>query len=548
MAKGLELTVKEVLGRDTFQDARLVAGAEGLSRPVKWTHILETKDFDLLINGGELILTTGSGLELDSANEETYQRLINKNAAGICIEKGEYFSELSTNIIELANQHKFPIIVFENLVKFVDITQDLHTSIINQHHQKLHELSELTTEFTHLSLSHNGILKILKKLHDYFRLPALFIADDSHSYYHPPEKKELEELIRRHVKTWKKDNLQRKTLTIADRSFAICPVIGLGQVWGYLCMEIVEFSIDDFFYSVLDRASLAIAQILLRDRTIEERKLKSEDELVRNLIQGKDYNRDDIQTFLTFSSSNLYYRVIVIKTEIPNFQMGEGDWEEMKLKRSMLIRTLFKQHGLFPAVSVRKHEIAVICSFISTEELKQDTTNFSKLINRIYTIDEKNILEGSQCQAGVSGVFKNIDDVGKHYEQAGEILQLAATISPTYFYDKAGIYRLLIQLKNSGELVQYIEDYLGPLLVHDSENDSNLLYTLTVYLECGCSKKEAAEKLYIVRQTLYHRLEKIEQLLKVDYTEAGNRLALETAIKAHQFLEFPDYHNRQENI
>ncbi|WP_245807778.1 PucR family transcriptional regulator [Halobacillus massiliensis] len=539
MPKGLELTVNDVVVRDMFNDARLAAGAGGLNRPVKWTHILETQDFDSLINGGELILTTGFGLQLDTDDQQPFQRLIDKGAAGICIEKGEYFSELSEDIAELANQHNFPIIIFEKIVKFVDITQDLHTLIINQHHRKLHELSELTKEFTQLSLSHNGSLKILKKLYDYFGLPVLFAADDVKSYYHPPETKELEELIHAHVKMWKKENFQHQVLMIDNQGFAICPVIGFGQVWGYLCVQINGFSPDDFFFSILDRASLAVAQILLRNRTIEERKLKSEDDLVRNLMEGKEYDRNDLETFLTFAGNNLYYRVIVFKTALPDLQMGEGDWEEMKLKRSMVIRSLFKRHGFFPAVSVRRHEIAVICSFISTEEFKKDTSNFSKLINSIYTVDEKNVLDGRQCQAGVSAVFKDIENVSEHYNQAKDILQLAAAnISSTIFYDKAGIYRLLLQLRKSGELEQYVEDYLGRLLVHDAENDSDLLNTLTIYLESGCSKKEAAEKLYIVRQTLYHRLDKIEQLLNVDYTIGVNRLALETAIEANKFMKF----------
>jgi len=63
-----------------------------------------------------------------------------------------------------------------------------------------------------------------------------------------------------------------------------------------------------------------------------------------------------------------------------------------------------------------------------------------------------------------------------------------------------------------------------------------LLITLSKYLECLGSKKEASEQLFIVRQTLYHRLEKIQQLLDLDLLEPNNRLAIETAIKAHSFL------------
>ena len=61
----LKLTVRDVLSRDSFKHAKVVAGKEGLDRQVKWSHVLEVKEFDALINGGEMILTTGVGLQLD---------------------------------------------------------------------------------------------------------------------------------------------------------------------------------------------------------------------------------------------------------------------------------------------------------------------------------------------------------------------------------------------------------------------------------------------------------------------------------------------------
>lgn len=59
------LLVRDVLKRKYFESAKLIAGHHGLERQVQWTHILEIKDFDTLINGGELILTTGVGLQLE---------------------------------------------------------------------------------------------------------------------------------------------------------------------------------------------------------------------------------------------------------------------------------------------------------------------------------------------------------------------------------------------------------------------------------------------------------------------------------------------------
>jgi PucR family transcriptional regulator, purine catabolism regulatory protein len=51
--------------------------------------------------------------------------------------------------------------------------------------------------------------------------------------------------------------------------------------------------------------------------------------------------------------------------------------------------------------------------------------------------------------------------------------------------------------------------------------------TLKVYLHTNGQKKDPAERLFIVRQTLYHRSEKIKQLLGPDFMQTEKRLALE---------------------
>lgn len=532
------LTVKDILKRKTFKSAKVIAGSKGLTRQVKWSHILEIKEFESLINGGELILTTGVGLQLDHPTQLKYVKsLIGKNAAGICIEIGTYFKELPIELIKLAEQHDFPILIFEEIVKFVDITQDLHTLIINQHHQMLSQLDTQSWKFMSLSLTPNGILKILQELHHYFRQGVLFINDDSKSYYYPPEIRISETSIREYIEKTQMDNTDHRTFVLHNNTFVLIPVIGLGQTWGYLCLQVKQPLSNEFFFLILDRAALAIAQILLRNRTIEERRQNMEGEIVRNLMIGQKYEQDDIHTYLPSTSSNMYFRIFIIRMDFPKINIGEEDWEEVKMQRSMLVRSLFKRHGFFPAISSGKTEISVISSFIAADSIKEETDRFLQIIQRIREIKEQSFIEGSSCTFGISKVYKDINQVKDGYKEAKEVFKMhSSTIAKTYFYEDLGIYRLLLILKKSGYLENYINDYLNVVLNYDQRMESDLFKTLSVYLECNGVKNETADRLFIVRQTLYNRLEKLETLLGEDFMEPSNRLALEVAIKAHQLV------------
>ncbi len=534
MISKFELTIHEMLQRETFKNAKVVAGEAGLNRQVKWTHILETNEFDSLINGGELILTTGAGLKLDAAKELTYVRnLMNRNTAGICVELGTHVNQISDAVIQLANAHQFPIIVFERFVKFVDITQDLHALIINQHHQMLNQLNELSTKFNELSLLPNGILKILQELHAYLKKGVLYITGEARSYYYPPEVKYIEEKVRHRLSDIGDHHVKDKVITLDEERYALVPVKGLGQIWGYLCVPVEENILAEFLFSVMDRAALAIAQIMLRNRTIEERKQNKEDKLVRDLLHGKYEDSDALYMISPLAEKDFQYRLILIQMDEAETMVDEDDWSEVKLQRAVMFRSLLKQHGFHPAVSVGKNNIAIIASFRVMDDAQQTTTKFTQVVQAVKDMHAHNIFDGHACTFGMSKVNKDISALAACYQEAKKVLFLqGANISPSIFYENIGVYQLLLH-QQPEHLNAYIADCLAPLIEYDQETNNQLLRTLEVYLDCLGSKKEAAEQLFIVRQTLYYRLRKMEELLGKDFMEPDNRFALELAMKAY---------------
>lgn len=531
------LTVRDIIERESFRSAKVIAGSKGLNRQVKWTHILEVQEIESLINGGELILTTGVGLQLDPQTQLKYvKRLIEKNASCICIERGTYFKEIPKELIELANEQDFPLIVFEEKVKFVDITQDLHTLIINRHHQTLSKLDTLSRKFIDLSLSHNGILKILQELNHYFNQGILFLTDDGKSYYYPSEIREFETEVRSYL-GYDRDNTVQMIFTLKSQSFALTPVRGLGQVWGHLCMNINPTLFNDMYFLILDRAALSIAQILLRNKTLEERKQNLEDDFVQQLLKGRDFDKNDIQTYLPATSRNMHFRIFVIQLDFPDYNIGEDDWEELKLQRAILVRTLFKRQGFFPSVSSKKTEISVISSFIAADHLKERKDRFEQITDHIRQLNSHQFFEGSKCSFGISRVYNDVMHVKFGYSESQKVLKMQSSgITTSYFYEDLGVYRLLLQLQEKEQLEDYVDNYLNVVLEYDKKHNSDLYSTLCTLLECNGVKNEAADKLFIVRQTLYNRLEKLEQLLGADFMEPSKRLAIEVAIKGYNLI------------
>ncbi|PIC99971.1 PucR family transcriptional regulator [Sporosarcina sp. P29] len=534
----LSLTVKDVLARETFKHAKVVAGSNGLDRQVRWSHVLEVSEFSSLVNGGEIILTTGLHLQLDSATQLKYiKQLIELDVACLCVEIGYYVSEIQQEIIALADAQQFPIVVFEKAVKFVDISQDLHTVIINRHYEMLSKLDTLSRRFNELSLMPNGILKILHELHSLFNQHVLFISDEAKSYYYPVESSSWKKSIKEFLSESPTQKLKQDIYIIDDQAFVLFPINGLGQALGYLCLHLPQATADKFAILILDRASLAIAQILLRIRTIQERNQYNEDEFVRNLLHGRPVDQEDIQSYLPTKSPNTHYRIFVIELDTNETTIDENSWEEIRLQQSMTIRSVFKRHSFFPTISVTRNEITIIASFIASGKHVKDINRFTQVAKQLTSMDDDSLFNEREYTFGISLVHHNQSQIKEGYTEAKRVIELKQLILfESDFYEDLGIYRLLLLLNEQEYLEHYVEDYLQDLIDYDKKTDSNLFETLRIYLECGGSKKETADRLFIVRQTLYHRLEKIESIMGENFMSPLNRIALEVAILAKKVL------------
>ncbi len=86
---GSPLTVADVLALPVLAAGRprVVTGADGLHRPVRWVHITELTDPASFLKGGELVLTTGMPLPEAAAAVRRYvDELADVGAAALVIE------------------------------------------------------------------------------------------------------------------------------------------------------------------------------------------------------------------------------------------------------------------------------------------------------------------------------------------------------------------------------------------------------------------------------------------------------------------------------
>lgn len=548
MNDGLSLHVNEVLRRPIFKKARLVAGHDGLHRRIRWVHVLETTEVETLIHGEEMILSTGIGFSSDIASCLAYLRkLIDLHASCLCIEMGKYFDRIPEEMIHMADESAFPVIIFPEKVRFVDITQDLHASLINQHYQRLHELEKISREFHRLTLTSQGIYQVLKLLYQSSKLQVVYYPLYGQSQFvpriHPNDQEALLQFIQDHLKF----NSDTDTHGLPyewkyrGKSLLLQPVGAMGQTWAYVGILSNE-PFNEFGYLMLDSASISIAQEWLRKRYMEEKKNYAEHLWVSDLLNNQIKQEDQLQTILGSDYHKLNqtpYHVCVI--EIENlysrpFNSLDDEIESTQFHLSAKLRSLFEQHSFQPLITVKNNRMDVIANDLGSS--KSPKQRLHQVFQSFQRMNWDPRLQHLRFRIGVGELYTQLHNAHLSYQEAMQALFMSPYIKKEIiFYDDLGIYQLLMRLREGNSLEFFVQKHLGPLIEEDQAKGSALLATLKAFLDNNCSKQLTAQKLSIVRQTLYYRLEKISELLGYDLSSPERRITLQVAFLAYRLLQ-----------
>ncbi|KMT53350.1 PucR family transcriptional regulator [Pseudomonas fildesensis] len=97
-------------------------------------------------------------------------------------------------------------------------------------------------------------------------------------------------------------------------------------------------------------------------------------------------------------------------------------------------------------------------------------------------------------------------------------------------YDELGVLKLLSGVRDRALLDQFLNERLGPLLRHDLHHGPSLMPTLEAWFHENGNLMAAAQRLAVHRNTLTHRVQRIEALCGLTLDNAYDRLDIGIAL------------------
>lgn len=117
---------------------------------------------------------------------------------------------------------------------------------------------------------------------------------------------------------------------------------------------------------------------------------------------------------------------------------------------------------------------------------------------------------------GFSNPFTNIIDIRDFYKQSTKTIEYALQTnkkSGLFYYKDFTFYEMLSICQSQTDLLYFCDPDLMRLLTYDNEHRSDLMLTLYHYLEETANSLQAAKALFIHKNTLLYRLDKIRSIL-----------------------------------
>ena len=170
------------------------------------------------------------------------------------------------------------------------------------------------------------------------------------------------------------------------------------------------------------------------------------------------------------------------------------------------------------------------------KELKSDVSEAEILRLAQNIVDTLTAEDMAYVSVGVSTVVDNIQDLAQAYREARVALEVGKvfdTEKNIISYDNLGIGRLIYQLPTT-----LCELFLNEVFKKESINvlDSETIGTIQKFFENNLNVSETSRKLFVHRNTLVYRLDKIKKLTGLDLREFDDAIIFKVAMMVNKYL------------
>lgn len=534
-------TIAEVLELQEVRsgEPELIAGGRGIDREIRWAHVVAGAGAAELVDGGELVLTTGAGWPRDSAALDRFARALTMaggvGVAAILLELGIAFDEVPTELIEACDAAGVPLIVLRREVRFVQITQRVHQRILAAQTEALQAREEVHKMLTELGLNRSPVDYVVERLAATLGC-AVVLEDSAHRVVAVAAQGEdpAQTLV-----PWSHDG--EPALPAAS---ARVPVEARGSRWGYLT-ALPGPPHPAGRRTVLELGAFALALGRLADTSSDQWLQLASKRVFEALLSGRYRNDTELEAQLTAAGLPIAGRVILAATLQGTGDFGAHDSLARAILETSLRRAVAPEGRVLIADEGDGSLLAIISlpegdARLGWNEGRDAPLLAARLARELDMLVPDPTPAAWRAHLALGAQGTRLRQLVASLEQLRATGRLAASSEvgrvTVQQAERQPLAHLVRSLAGAPELQQFAADMLGPLIEHDREtgpgHSGDLLRVLAAYLAHPANRSLAAQEARLSRSVFYQRLDLIEDLLGANLADGETIAALTVALLA----------------
>ena len=535
------LTLEEALRIPILERARVVAGAGGMTRAIRWVYTVSVPNAAEWLDGGELVLTTVFNMpDSPEAQGEFLRQLADKGIAALVITTGRLLNAIPAYLRAIGDELDLPLIELPYQIRFVDIAKVINERISEEQLDTVSRALSIQQRLSRLVLEGGGFQELAEMLadlvghsisieNDQFEAIAnknIANVDSARRYTieHGRTNPRLIEALEVEYLPRIRDSLRPLELPEMpdlglEMERLLAPIVVHGEIYGYMWIIADVHALTPIDMMAIEIGATVAALLMLYQESLQTAEASLKGSLMAQLIEGKG----GPQTIL--SDQSLRYGVdlrLPWRMLLVNIRNGQSP-------------TATRAYRTINQVLAQNEARAVAAQFAGQVViLSQDDQDANALAR---TLLDRLETSGGEVSIGISAVYNGGEQVGAAHHQCNEVLDIAARLSIGQringFDDLGYIHTLyhagpasLAQIRQVPILRQLLD-----------ERQADLFNTLETYLDAGGNSVQTAELLNIHRSTLNYRLTRIREICAVDLSSPDTRLNLQIALKMMRLFD-----------
>jgi purine catabolism regulator len=540
------ITVQDILEIPGL-NLKLCAGKKAVGNPVRWVHIAEMSDPTRWLKGGELLLTTGLALvDREAEQLAMLQRLIDANLSGLGFGVGFGFKTVPAAMVALAEQHDFPLFEVPYNIPFIAITEAVASKIVNEQYSLLQRSLAVHEKLTKIVLEEKGLQFIISTLSALVGCSAVLydfhgvvLCEAAHRRRIPAE------LIADLWKQISDKRASRQDFSVevphgGGGTVQVYPVVASHRIGAFLAVIKDGGEFSDYDRIILHHVVTVTALELVKKKAVAETEKRLAGDFFDELI-ASDLYEEEIARRLAFFGLEPGAEQLIVLVDIDGFKAFVDGVRE-------------KEETVVQDVKERLHW--AVDEFLAQRELLFISASHSDSVVVLVQLGQRSTHEvlalAAELQGAIGGMIPEVTvsigigrphhllvDLRQSYYEALyaiQIRKLKGSTSVIASFDDLGSYGLLLGLQDTVSLEVFYDSVLGKLREYDEANASDLVKSLSCFLEANGHWGEAAERLYVHRHTLRYRMKRVEDITGRDLGSSQDRMEFWLALKARELV------------